>query len=252
MKKHYKHYIFDLYGTLLDIGTDEQKPSLWSLMAKTYNACGCGWKGPALKEAFFRADKEERRILKDQTGVEFPEIKLERVFARMLLECAEPHATDACVTGMSVEALWDAYRTDRQNVLMRVAGSEWCALMANLFRVHSRSYMRVHACTFEALDILKKRGCGIWLLSNAAAVFTRPEIEQSGLKPYFDGIYLSSDYGMMKPEAAFMELLLKREGIDRGTAVMAGNEDRSDMEIARRCHMDGFLVDPVGDLSGLL
>ena len=32
----YKNYIFDLYGTLADIQTNEQKPYLWKKMAEIY------------------------------------------------------------------------------------------------------------------------------------------------------------------------------------------------------------------------
>ena len=33
-KKMYKNYIFDLYGTLVDIRTDEGKNSLWKKMSE--------------------------------------------------------------------------------------------------------------------------------------------------------------------------------------------------------------------------
>ena len=36
----YKNYFFDLYGTLVDIRTDEQKPSLWRDLAEFYSLCG--------------------------------------------------------------------------------------------------------------------------------------------------------------------------------------------------------------------
>ncbi len=38
--KNYQNYIFDLYGTLLDIRTDEDDPLLWDRMAALYSCCG--------------------------------------------------------------------------------------------------------------------------------------------------------------------------------------------------------------------
>ena len=36
----YKNFFFDLYGTLVDIRIDEQKPSLWRNLAEFYSLCG--------------------------------------------------------------------------------------------------------------------------------------------------------------------------------------------------------------------
>ena len=40
----YKNYIFDLYGTLVDIRTDEYKDSLWKDIAKIYSINGAKYK----------------------------------------------------------------------------------------------------------------------------------------------------------------------------------------------------------------
>ena len=40
MKKEYENYIFDLYGTLVDIQTNEKKASLWKNMAHIYSMTG--------------------------------------------------------------------------------------------------------------------------------------------------------------------------------------------------------------------
>ena len=36
MSRSYRNYIFDLYGTLVDIHTDESKPSFWKALAEHY------------------------------------------------------------------------------------------------------------------------------------------------------------------------------------------------------------------------
>lgn len=51
MRKAYQNYIFDLYGTLVDIHTDEDSPQLWASFA-LYLAClDCPLKKPS--PAFF-------------------------------------------------------------------------------------------------------------------------------------------------------------------------------------------------------
>ena len=49
----------------------------------------------------------------------------------------------------------------------------------------------------------KRKGCRIYLLSNAQAAFTNAEIDLMALRPYFDAIYLSSDAGICKPQPEF-------------------------------------------------
>ena len=41
----YKNYIFDFYGTLVDILTDEKDPMLWDKLAQLYQAYGAAYEG---------------------------------------------------------------------------------------------------------------------------------------------------------------------------------------------------------------
>lgn len=256
--KEYGNYIFDLYGTLLDISTNERKMSLWNLMADFYNVYGCKWTGRELSKAFWRMDAEERELLMNRTGVEYPEIKLERVFARLLFEvenkslkkCANDIAIRntswySCgmkIAGESIAELRIRYFEARESVLYIVLSSDWITAVSNLFRVYSRKYIRPYTNTISTLLELKSQGKRIYLLSNAQRIFTMPEIEMFGLNTLFDRMYISSDYGMMKPEKQFMERLIADEGLDIQESVMVGNEFQSDMAIAMRCGMDGIYL----------
>lgn len=241
-RREYKNYIFDLYGTLIDLNTDEYKPALWSLMAKAYNVYGCGWSGTKLKDVFFSMDTEEREIMSEAIGTRYPEIKLERVFARLLFETDKYHKTFLTIAGRPVDELRGRYQDEREKVLKLTAGSEWCAFMANLFRIHSRSYLRLYKNTLNTFEQLKAAGKKLYLLSNAQKIFTYPELEASGLLPYFDAVYISSDYDLKKPEKRFMEILLKNEGLNRDESVMVGNEVKSDAAVAAACGMDSIVL----------
>ena len=242
MKKEYDNYIFDLYGTLIDIHTDEHKASLWKLMEKTYAVYGSDWKTGTLHDEFFKTDSEERVRIKEQNGCDHPEIKIERVFARLLFEADKFHATDILIAGIPVNELRDRYRADKEKATELVASSEWCMLIANIFRVHSRSRFRLYKNTYGVLKELKDKGKKLYLLSNAAAIFTRPELEASGLLPFFDAVYLSSDHGVMKPDKRFMEALIKGEGLDKNRSVMVGNEPLTDGAAADSCGMDSIII----------
>ena len=54
----YRHCIFDLYGTLVDIRTDERSPGLWEDMAELYRRRGVAWEPEALQKSYFRLIEE--------------------------------------------------------------------------------------------------------------------------------------------------------------------------------------------------
>ena len=48
----YENYIFDLYGTLVDIHTNESKPSLWENMARYMTLQGAPYDSGELRRAY--------------------------------------------------------------------------------------------------------------------------------------------------------------------------------------------------------
>ena len=244
--KEYKNYIFDLYGTLLDIHTDENSKELWKIMRDFYNVYGCEWKQKPLRDAFFLYDAGERQRLSVLTGVKKPEIKIERVFARLLFEGGGHHSCSLMIAGLDIDTLRRQYKENIEGVLSKVADSEWATAAANLFRTASREYVRLYPNTMETLKSLKDKGCRLYLLSNAQKVFTMPEIEAFGLQDILDKIYISSDYGMMKPEPDFLNKLLSEEGLKSEETVMVGNEIESDAAIAIRCGLSSICLNTFG------
>ncbi len=246
MLREYDNYIFDLYGTLIDISTDEHSKKMWKIMRDFYNAYGCVWKSKRLCDAFFLYDSGERQKLRVQTGVERPEIKLERVFARLLFEGCPHYACSMSIGGIRVDDLRKRYETDIEGVISEVSQSDWVVAAANLFRVSSRDYIHPYEDTIETLKALRQRGKKVYLLSNAAKIFTMPEIEATGLAECFDKMYISSDYGIMKPEKEFLQILLDEEALDPSQTVMVGNEISSDVAVAIRCGVHGIYLNTAG------
>ncbi len=246
--KEYRNYIFDLYGTLLDINADEHSDGLWKLLAGMYNAYGCEWKTRALAARYNEDDAQERMILGKRLGVEAPEIKLERVFARLYFESPGFHATGMKIAGYDAEKLRNMYSSAKtsEKALGIVTESEFILAISNLFRVRSRKYIRPFKNTVNTLKALRERGKHVYLLTNAQRIFTMPELEQSGLIPLFDAMYISSDCEIMKPQKEFMQVLLKKQKPDPGESVMVGNDPGSDVLVALRNDMDSILLNTWG------
>lgn len=262
----YKTYIFDLYGTLIDIKTDEDMPELWENLSGIYSAYGVDYSPAELKKSYIELCAEETDILRAELkdkypnrNPEFPEIKLERVFARLLLEASyhigavkkpntsddsapltksatSTHKTSATINGKAPSSL----------TIEELCGSEWVYMVANTFRIISRERLSCYKNTISTLKALRQKGCKLYLLSNAQGVFTRPELEVTGLIPYLDGIYISSEKQIKKPQPEFLERLIEEYDIDRNSAVMVGNEMNCDMGIAKACGLPGIFLNTFG------
>lgn len=59
----HKNYFFDLYGTLVDIRTDEQKPSLWQGTAEFYSLCGAPYTATEIHARYLALCAEETEKL---------------------------------------------------------------------------------------------------------------------------------------------------------------------------------------------
>ncbi|MBQ1820595.1 MAG: HAD family hydrolase [Clostridia bacterium] len=193
-------FIFDLYGTLADVCTDETPDAFWDAASKEASALGAPYTGEAFRTAYLAlcADEVQKRAEEmPEVPIEFVEPELLNVFIRLLRD--------------------------------RGAEPENAAVLARRFRERSTLWIRPMPHAIETLDELKKRGDRTFLLSNAQSCFTVWELESVGIAKKFDGILLSSDAGMKKPYIGLFELLLSRYGIDRENAVMVGNDAIADI-----------------------
>ncbi len=69
-------------------------------------------------------------------------------------------------------------------------------------------------------------------MSNAQKLFTVKELMDTGLYGYFNGIFISSEAMIKKPEPAFMDNLISKYRLDKSKCVMIGNDISSDVGVA--------------------
>lgn len=180
MNNVYKNYIFDFYGTLVDILTDEKDPALWDKLAQLYQAYGTDYKGEGLRKSYAKRVALARKELIELKGVAYPEVDLTHIFNQLYVD-GRPQSS--CLHQLE----------------------DWGQLIAIVFRVLSRKHLLVYPHTKEVLTFLKDQGCHLYLLSNAQAAFTNAEIDLMELRSCFDTIYLSSDAGICKPQPEFLK-----------------------------------------------
>lgn len=194
--------IFDLYGTLVDIHTEEDA-IVWEKTALYLGFYGAHYTGPELKAAFQSA-MAAREAKAGQSYECFPDIPFEQVMAELLRAKGITENVDA----LGINA-------------------------AQLFRVCSTEYIRLYPHVTEALAQLRQKGYRLWLLSNAQRVFTAYELRHLGLGSQLDGIYISSDYGCRKPDVRFYQALLREQQLDKAKCLMIGNDRQTDIAGAK-------------------
>ena len=200
----HKNYFFDLYGTLVDIRTDEQKPSLWHGTAEFYSLCGAPYTATEIHARYLALCAEETEKLAAACpvlGTEGVEIELRNVFRRLFEE-----------KGITVSAT-------------RVEDT------ALLFRLLSFGREpRLMDGVKKTLGALRRQGAHLYLLSNAQSCFTIPELRRLGLLDgFFDGIFLSSDFGSKKPSSDFFHAALAKAGLSCSEVLMVGNDPEADI-----------------------
>ena len=202
----YTDLVFDLYGTLVDIHTEETD-LVWEKTAFYFGFYGARYSGPQLKAAF-EAALRRREAKAGQSYECFPDIPFEEVMAELFRE--KGVTENAEVLGIHA---------------------------AQLFRISSLDYIGLYPHALEALAKLRKAGYRLWLLSNAQAIFTAYELRLLGLGDQLDGIYLSSNYQCRKPDLRFYQALISDRGLDVSKTLMIGNDRQTDIAGAKAAGM---------------
>lgn len=203
----YTDLIFDLYGTLVDIHTDEND-AVWEKIALHFGFYGARYTGAELRSAF-RGAMAEREAAAGQSYECFPDIPFEQVMAQLFRAKGVKEGADT----LGVNA-------------------------AQLFRISSMDYIRLYPGVPDALKTLREKGFRLWLLTNAQRVFTAFELRHLRLEEAFDGIYISSDYRCRKPDGRFFRALLEGEKLEPTRCLMIGNDRNTDIAGAKAAGLD--------------
>ncbi len=209
--KEYRNYIFDLYGTLIDIHTNENHRFLWdNFSAFLRNSYGLDYHPRELQKVYLHLCRKETLKLERQKGFSPVEIDIADVFAR-LAEYSGRQLSKAEITDI-----------------------------ARYFRRTSTVRIRLFPGVLAVLQMLKDQGKKIYLLSNAQQLFTDMEMDELGLRPYFDAIFYSSCCGCKKPDHRFFDCLFASENLSKPESVMIGNDYHDDIQSANSYGLDSF------------
>ncbi|MBI5543388.1 MAG: HAD family hydrolase [Deltaproteobacteria bacterium] len=201
---------FDLYGTLVDITTDEGSPETSSAFER--------W-----VESRFGVKAFERERA-------HPFLSDLRAIRPLPVLHAEPSIAPAVTSHLTT-------------LLEREPSALEIDEMAEAFRSASRRTLCLIPGARETLLALRQRFI-VGLISNAQLLFTRPELRQVGLEPaLFEPLLISSEIGVRKPSKHIFRAALERAGVMAGEALHVGNDPLDDVDGAWAAGLFTCLVD---------
>ena len=202
----YKNFVFDVYGTLVDIHTNEYNLDTWQKLANTIAFYDVNYTAEELKETYFMSCDLQMRLGKDK--FKHPEVDVVEV-SKHIFENKGKKATKTLATHLAQE-----------------------------FRAFSTERLRVYPDVIETLKQLKRAHKKLYILSNAQRCYTKPELEKLGLIKYFNGIIYSSDYGCAKPDTKLFDIACDKFKLNKAETIYIGNDPKTDVDGAKAAKID--------------
>lgn len=206
-----KAILFDLYGTLIDIDTDESLEEIYRTIAHYLTYHGVYLHRGRVQHSYYQIMKQQ----KEARGEEHPEI--------------------------DVEAIWNAF-LEQEGMQSADKRGQLATVLAQLYRGVSTKRLQLYPAVKMVLDELRRR-YRLALVSDAQPCFALPEIQAVGLNGYFDPIIISARYGFRKPDRRLIEKALDILQLTPAEVIYAGNDMFRDIYGASRLGIRTIFVD---------
>src|SRR4030042_1307894 len=198
-----KAIFFDLYGTLIDIRTNEHDPGVYSFLSRYLSYHSVYITPEELKGSYFGGIEKYF----DQSGEEYPEVNVLEVFNEIL-------------HGHGIRSYDLSVITDT----------------TLLFRLLTMRNFDLFPYLNETLTRLS-RDYSMAIIADAQWVFAEPEIEMLGLGRFFKLKILSSQYSYKKPDLRLYELGMEKLEVKPEESVYIGSIARRDLVGAKKAGM---------------
>ncbi len=202
-----KAIFFDLYGTLIDILTDENDPWVYSTLARYLSYHGIQIAPEELKKSYFGDIQSHLK----QSDEACPEVDVYKIFSNMMHRYGNKKYSKSAIVDTAV-----------------------------LFRSLTLRRFEVFQGVYEVLASLLEK-YELALISDAQWVFTEPEMAMLGLTPFFKFRILSSRFGFKKPDVRLFDMAMKKLMIKAEESVYIGDNPPKDLVGAKKAGMTFIL-----------
>lgn len=212
-----KAVLFDIYGTLVDIETDERDWYVYLNLAKFLSYKGINLSADELRWFYFEKIRQQIEESKEK----YPEIDVRKIWREILAEHERP----------------ELYRLN----FGKLDGSVRLTDVVFLHRALTRKRLRLYDATLETLQSLKNH-FSLGIVSDAQNDYATPELKILGIHNLFDAIIISGTYGFRKPDGRLFNECLSRIKASPQEAVFVGNDPYRDIRGAKSIGMRTILV----------
>ncbi|MDP2725177.1 MAG: HAD family hydrolase, partial [Syntrophales bacterium] len=197
-----KGILFDLYGTLIDIETDESMEEIYRGISHYLTYHGVYLNRWEVRDRYYQIMKQQ----KEERGEEHPEI--------------------------DVDAIWNTFL--RQGGIKAAhTRRKLATILAQIYRGISRKRLQLYPGVKEVLDELHS-AYRMAIVSDAQPCYALPEIKAVGLDGYFDPVIISAHYGFRKPDRRLTEKALDIMKLAPAEVICVGNDMYRDIYGASR------------------
>jgi putative hydrolase of the HAD superfamily len=186
--------LFDIYGTLIDIHTNEQRDDIFETLSRFLGYRRLVVSPTALKELYFSELHQQFARSRER----FPEVDVARAFERALSD--QSRNADRFLT----------------------------VLVTQLYRSLSRERFGLFPDTFWTLTEFRKR-YRLGIVTDAQRLFSCPELRMLRIEDFFDSIVISSDYGFRKPDPRLFHIALAAMDARPEESAYIGNKYETDL-----------------------
>jgi putative hydrolase of the HAD superfamily len=198
-----KGLFFDLYGTLIDIRTDENDCGVYEALARYLAYHSVNVTTDELRNAYF--DGIQRYMY--QSKETYPEVDVHRIFFDIVNRYSKKKYPKGMVTDITM-----------------------------LFRSLTIRRFGVFEGLYDVLSSLSSR-YRTAIISDAQWVFAEPEMAVLGLDQFFKLRILSSRYGFKKPDARLFRIAMDKLGVTPEESVYIGDNPHKDLPGAKKAGM---------------
>jgi putative hydrolase of the HAD superfamily len=197
-----KGVLFDLYGTLIDISTDESMEEIYRGIAHFLTYYGVYLHRGEVRDRYYQIMKQQKEACRE--------------------ECPE----------IDVEAIWREF-LGREGVKDAPAREKLALVLAHLYRGISRKRLQLYPDVKRILDELRPV-YRLAIVSDAQPCYALPEMKAVGLDGYFDPIIISVQYGFRKPDQRLTAKALDSMNLTPSEVIFVGNDMYRDIYGAGR------------------
>jgi len=199
--------IFDLYGTLIDVSTNEDKNEVFDFLSLYLQYYDIYLDSGRLRRIF----ESERAQNLASRHERFPEVNIQEVFEEIL---------------------------KREGSTNSFLVKSCC----KLYRIMSRERFQLYPDTIPVMNEMRSSGFPMGLVSNAQKVFTANEIRILGLQQYFKHMVFSTRYGITKPDPRLFMIVCAMLEVAPENSVYIGDNPANDVRGAKKIGMTSILL----------